>query len=124
MHFLRLAGPRLAAPATLALLLLAAGCASDSDQPHPPRDAAHRRPFTPLSGQENFFNGTIKAEVLVGAMTGFDASNPGAGPGGGGGGGKRHHGGGMHMGGGPGGGMGGGGPETLWRFYCEWLKHG
>jgi len=19
-------------------------------------------------------------------------------------------------------GMGGGGPETLWRFYCEWLK--
>jgi 3,4-dihydroxyphthalate decarboxylase len=21
-------------------------------------------------------------------------------------------------------GMGGGGPETLWRFYCEWLKHG
>jgi ribulose-5-phosphate 4-epimerase/fuculose-1-phosphate aldolase len=20
-------------------------------------------------------------------------------------------------------GMGGGGPETLWRFYCEWLKH-
>ena len=21
-------------------------------------------------------------------------------------------------------GMGGGGPETLWRFYCEWLKRG
>jgi len=21
-------------------------------------------------------------------------------------------------------GMGGGGPETLWRFYCEWLKKG
>ncbi len=21
-------------------------------------------------------------------------------------------------------GMGGGGPEALWRFYCEWLKHG
>jgi hypothetical protein len=23
-----------------------------------------------------------------------------------------------------GGGHGGGGAETLWRFYCEWLKNG
>lgn len=107
MHSLRLAGPRIAAPAAaLALLFLAAGCASDADGPRPPHGAPARQQFSTVGGQETFFNGTITADVLVGAMTGFRAGNPGAGPGGGGGG-RRHHGGGgggMHHG-------GGGGPE-------------
>src|SRR5262249_50741184 len=115
MPTLRLAGSRLFAPAALALLLLAAGCASDGDRPRSPRGGRPQH-FTPIGGQETFFNGTIKAEVLVGALTGFDLGHPVAGPdGAGGGGGKHHHGGGggMHMSGGMGGGgmgMGGGPP--------------
>jgi hypothetical protein len=100
MQSLRLAGRRIAAtlPA-LALLLLAAGCASDGDHSRPP-PGGQARNFTPIGGQESFFNGAITAEVLVGAMTGFTPGGPG--PGGGGSGGRKHHGGGMH-GGGPGG---------------------
>jgi len=115
MYFLRLAGPRIAATgAALALLLLAAGCASDHDRPRPPRGGPAKN-FTPIGGQETFFNGAITAEVLVGAMTGFTPGEPGAGSGGGGG--KKHHGGGMHMGGGMGpggGGRPGGGGEGGW----------
>src|SRR6478736_8329011 len=104
MPFLRLAGPRIAAAVpALALLLLAAGCASDNDHPRPPHGGQARN-FTPIGGQETFFNGAITAEVLVGAMTGFTPGGPG---GGGGSSGRKHHGGGgMHGGGG--GGPGGG----------------
>jgi len=88
----------LAAGAALAFLLLAAGCASDDDQPRPRHGAAAKpRHFPTLAGQETFFNGTITAEVLVGAMTGF---NPDGGEGSSGGGGRHH--GGLHGGGGGG----------------------
>ncbi len=107
----------LAAGAALVLLLLAAGCASDDDQPRPPKPAkgaaGKPRHFPTLAGQQTFFNGTITADVLVGAMTGFDLGEkggpggPGGGHHGGGGGGHRHGGG----GGGGGGGPGGGGPQ-------------
>ena len=50
-----------------------------------------------MAGHETFFKGSLTAEVLVGAMTGFDLQAPG-------GGGEHHHGGGggmrMKMGGG------------------------
>ncbi len=81
-----------------AALLLAAGCASDDGRP--PRGAGkHREHFPTMAGQETFFKGSITAEVLVGAMTGFDQeSGPGGGgPGGGGGGGGHHRGGGGGM---------------------------
>ncbi len=77
-----------------AALLFAAGCASDDARP--PRGAGKRHEVFPtMAGQQKFFSDTITADVLVGAMTGFDLHAPG--PGGGGGGGGRRHGGGMRM---------------------------
>lgn len=73
------------------VLLLAAGCASDDARP--PRGAGkHREAFPTMAGEQTFFSGTLKAEVLVGAMTGFDLHG---GPGGADGG--RRPGGGMRM---------------------------
>lgn len=116
MHFLRPTGPRIAAAVpALILLLLAAGCASDNDRPGTPRGQA-ARDFTPLGGQQAFFDGAITADVLVGAMTGFTPPERGAGAGGGG---RKHHGGGGMPPGGGGmrgdsGGWGGlnGGPDS------------
>ncbi len=86
-----------------AALLLAAGCASDDDRP-PSREAGkHREHFPTMAGQETFFKGGLTAEILVGAMTGFDRGGDGTAMGGEHGG-RRHGGGGMHMSG-----MGGGG---------------
>ena len=80
-----------------AALLFAAGCASNDGRPS--REARKRgEHFPTMAGQETFFKGGITAEVLVGAMTGFDLhGGPGGGDGGKGGG-RRHGGGGMRMG--------------------------
>ena len=76
-----------------AALLLAAGCASDDDRP--PRETGKQREHFPtMAGHETFFKGSLTAEVLVGAMTGFDLQG---GPGGGGGGGDGLHGSGLRM---------------------------
>lgn len=102
---------RVAVPALLLTgsILLAAGCASDPDRPAGPRAGRRMPPMTPLAAKETFFGGLIAAEVLVGALTGFDPGGDGPGPGGRGSG--EHHGGGgfrmrtvggMHDAGGPG----------------------
>ncbi|MEJ1972404.1 MAG: hypothetical protein WDM96_08090 [Lacunisphaera sp.] len=93
------ASPRPAPPSFS--LLIAAGCASvTTTRPRSPHGSSGKaRHFPTLAGQETFFNGTLTADVLVGAMTGFDASND-RGGGGSSGSGGHHHGGGMHMGGG------------------------
>src|SRR5690242_12436727 len=82
-------------PASLAFILLAAGCGSE---PRPGRregPPASRGAFVPKVGQEVFFAGTILAEVHVGTegmpepqpagdRGGRDRGGPGVGPQGGG----------------------------------------
>lgn len=87
-------------------LLMATGCSSDKGG----RPGGRRpKPLPPMAGQETFFNGDVVAEVLIGALTGFDREPPPRGDGeggrhrGGGGGMRMRMGGGMGMGGGVGG---------------------
>jgi hypothetical protein len=96
----------------LALLLILAGCSSDSS-PGERREGfagGHSKPPTPMAGQESFFDQQILAEITVGAEAlppggpdqgGGDQGNNGSG------GGRRHGGGGMNVRGGTGGGVGG-----------------
>jgi hypothetical protein len=88
----------------MVLLMLATGCSSDTDRRGGPGGAA-RKPPTPMSGQEIFFNGQILAEIHVGTEGMPDAApRDSGGPGGGEG--RRRRGGGngqMSMGGGSGG---------------------
>src|SRR4051794_30308243 len=99
---LRAASRLTATGALLALVFLAAGCASEEERPQASRGAGHHRQFPTMAGTGTFFHDSIRAEVLVGAMTGFEAGGGGAGAGTGGG--RRHHGGtSMHMVGGMGG---------------------
>jgi hypothetical protein len=94
-------------PAAVIYALFAAGCGSD---PRPgPRGGATppRRLFTPMAGQESFYDGKIQAEIHIGTE-GMPEPQRGEGGGerrGGPGGGRRGGGGGgrMRMAGGPGG---------------------
>jgi len=102
--------------ATGLLLALANGCSSDPGPGRPAGHAAHRKPVTPLAGQDSFFAGKLLAQLTVG-----DGIGPGGEPetdhdggrrhGGGGGGGVRGglNAGGISFGGGGGGGEHGGG---------------
>lgn len=99
-----------AAAALLSSLVLAAGCASDDGPRHGAGPGGLRRHFPTMAGHADYFDGTLLAEVRVGAMAGFEPGGGGGGGPGGGHGGRPHRGGGMPMGGGGMGmGMGGGG---------------
>jgi hypothetical protein len=64
-----------AVPAALAAILFISGCRSETAGPRP---AGPRRAFTPMAGQETFFDGQIRAEIHVGTE-GMPEIHPGGG---------------------------------------------